>query len=51
MRYHWDTIVNYMQPPAVMDAMTESGFQAVDRWTELDLFHCYMGRKSAETDL
>jgi demethylmenaquinone methyltransferase/2-methoxy-6-polyprenyl-1,4-benzoquinol methylase len=50
MRYHWETIVNYMPPEVVMQAMVDSGFQGVDRWTELDLFHCYVGlRSSAET--
>jgi demethylmenaquinone methyltransferase/2-methoxy-6-polyprenyl-1,4-benzoquinol methylase len=45
MRYHWDTILNYMQPEAVMAAISASGFTAVKRWSELDLFHCYAGRK------
>lgn len=45
MRYHWETIVNYMQPEAVMQALAESGFTAVERWTELDLFHCFTGKK------
>jgi demethylmenaquinone methyltransferase/2-methoxy-6-polyprenyl-1,4-benzoquinol methylase len=47
MRYHWETIVNYMQPEAVMQAMADSGFDGLDRWTELDLFHCYIGKKPA----
>lgn len=45
MRYHWETIVNYMPPEVVMAAMAESGFHDVDCWTELDLFRCYLGRK------
>jgi hypothetical protein len=40
MRYHWDTIVNTMPPEAVLSAMRDSGFETVERWTELDLFHC-----------
>jgi demethylmenaquinone methyltransferase/2-methoxy-6-polyprenyl-1,4-benzoquinol methylase len=45
MRYHWETIVNYMPPEAVLEAITESGFASVKRWSELDLFHCFVGRK------
>jgi demethylmenaquinone methyltransferase/2-methoxy-6-polyprenyl-1,4-benzoquinol methylase len=47
MRYHWDTIVDTMPPEAVLSAMRDSGFETVERWTELDLFHCYKGRKAA----
>ena len=46
MRYHWETIVNYMPPEAVMEALSEAGFVSVRRWTELDLFHCYAGQKA-----
>ncbi len=45
MRYHWDTIVNYMPPEAVLEAMAQGGFESLDRWTELDLFHCFRGHK------
>jgi demethylmenaquinone methyltransferase/2-methoxy-6-polyprenyl-1,4-benzoquinol methylase len=48
MRYHWQTIVNYMPPEAVTATMTAAGFESVRRWTELDLFHCYTGRKPGE---
>jgi len=48
MRYHWETIVSFMPREAVLAAMTASGFQNVDHWTELDLFHCYVGRKPTE---
>jgi demethylmenaquinone methyltransferase/2-methoxy-6-polyprenyl-1,4-benzoquinol methylase len=51
MRYHWETIVNYMPPEAVMEALTRAGFGTVQRWTELDLFHCYVGRKAAKADV
>jgi len=45
MRYHWETIINYMPPEAVTQAISQAGFESVRRWTELDLFHCYAGRK------
>jgi demethylmenaquinone methyltransferase/2-methoxy-6-polyprenyl-1,4-benzoquinol methylase len=45
MRYHWDTILNYMPPDAVRAAMTGSGFTNVDCWSELGLFHCFVGNK------
>jgi demethylmenaquinone methyltransferase/2-methoxy-6-polyprenyl-1,4-benzoquinol methylase len=45
MRYHWETIVNYMPPEAVMEAISASGFASVKRWSELDLFHCFVARK------
>jgi demethylmenaquinone methyltransferase/2-methoxy-6-polyprenyl-1,4-benzoquinol methylase len=45
MRYHWDTIVHYMPPEAVLEALAESGFTTLDRWTELDLFHCFKASK------
>jgi demethylmenaquinone methyltransferase/2-methoxy-6-polyprenyl-1,4-benzoquinol methylase len=47
MRYHWETIVNYVPPEVVMRAMGDSGFRGVDCWSELDLFRCYIGRKAA----
>jgi len=46
MRYHWETIVNYLPPEAVLEAMGEAGFKDLRRWTELDLFHCYAGAKA-----
>jgi demethylmenaquinone methyltransferase/2-methoxy-6-polyprenyl-1,4-benzoquinol methylase len=48
MRYHWDTILNYIRPEAVQEALAETGFQNVDCWSELDLFHCYVGQKPLE---
>jgi demethylmenaquinone methyltransferase/2-methoxy-6-polyprenyl-1,4-benzoquinol methylase len=48
MRYHWDTIVNYMPPEAVQAALRTSGFENVDCWSELDLFHCHVGSKAFE---
>jgi len=49
MRYHWETILNYMPPEAVMEALTQAGFTAVRRWTELDLFHCFVACKAGES--
>jgi demethylmenaquinone methyltransferase/2-methoxy-6-polyprenyl-1,4-benzoquinol methylase len=46
MRYHWETIVKGVPPEAIMDAMRESGFRQVECRTELDLFRCYLGRKT-----
>lgn len=46
MRYHWETIVKYVPPEAVMNAMRVSGFHNVSCWTEFDLFRCYIGHKS-----
>jgi demethylmenaquinone methyltransferase/2-methoxy-6-polyprenyl-1,4-benzoquinol methylase len=46
MRYHWDTILNYMPPDAVQAAMSGSGFTNVDCWSELGLFHCFVGNKA-----
>jgi len=46
MRYHWDTILHYMPPDAVQAAMSASGFQNVDCWSELGLFHCFVGTKA-----
>lgn len=48
MKYHWETIVNHMPPEAVMAAMAENGFHAVDCWAEFDLFRCYVGRKPVD---
>jgi len=48
MRYHWDTILSVMQPEAVREALAESGFLNVDCWSELDLFHCFVGTKGLE---
>lgn len=45
MRYHWETIVNCVPPPAIMQTMRDSGFREVECQTELDLFRCYVGRK------
>lgn len=28
-----------------MQAMTKSGYDKLERWTELDLFHYYVGKK------
>ncbi|MGB8181920.1 MAG: class I SAM-dependent methyltransferase, partial [Stellaceae bacterium] len=46
MRYHWETIVNYVPPEIVMRAMRDGGFHNVCCWTEFDLFRCYIGHKS-----
>jgi hypothetical protein len=51
MRYHWETIVSFMPREAVLAAMAASGFTNVDHWTELDLFHCYAGRKAPVTSV
>lgn len=45
MRYHWDTIVSYMPPESVLAALRDAGFERVEVWTELDLFHCFKARK------
>jgi len=45
MRYHWETILNYTPPEAVTEILRECGSKTIDRWSELDLFHCYAGRK------
>jgi hypothetical protein len=47
MRYHRETIVNRVPPEAVMEALAKAGFVAVRRRTELDVFHCCVGRKPA----
>jgi demethylmenaquinone methyltransferase/2-methoxy-6-polyprenyl-1,4-benzoquinol methylase len=49
MRYHWDTILNYMPPEAVRAAMSAGGFKNVDCWSELGLFHCFAGTKAPES--
>jgi len=48
MRYHWETIVNYLPPENVMRAMRDSGFHNVGCWSEFDLFRCYIGHKSRD---
>lgn len=45
MRYHWETIANYMPPDAVMRVMIESGFRDVECANHFDLFQHYTGRK------
>lgn len=45
LRYHWETVMNSVPPEAVMRALTESGFHAVDCRSEFDLFRCYVARK------
>jgi len=47
MRYHWDTIVSYLPPEAVLAALRDAGFDAGECWTELDLFHCFRARRPA----
>jgi demethylmenaquinone methyltransferase/2-methoxy-6-polyprenyl-1,4-benzoquinol methylase len=49
MRYHWETIVNYIPPEMVMRAMADCGFHKVDCWTEFDLFRCYIGSKAPDS--
>jgi demethylmenaquinone methyltransferase/2-methoxy-6-polyprenyl-1,4-benzoquinol methylase len=46
MRYHWETIANYMPPDAVMRVMIESGFRDVACVNHFDLFQHYTGRKA-----
>jgi demethylmenaquinone methyltransferase/2-methoxy-6-polyprenyl-1,4-benzoquinol methylase len=45
MRYHWETIANYMPREAVMRAMKESGFDRVTCQSYFDLFQHYGGVK------
>jgi demethylmenaquinone methyltransferase/2-methoxy-6-polyprenyl-1,4-benzoquinol methylase len=46
MRYHWETIANYMPPDAIIRVMTKSGFQNVTCTNYADLFQHYIGRKA-----
>jgi demethylmenaquinone methyltransferase / 2-methoxy-6-polyprenyl-1,4-benzoquinol methylase len=46
MRYHWETIANYMPPDVIMRVMIESGFRDVKCANEFDLFQHYTGRKA-----
>jgi demethylmenaquinone methyltransferase / 2-methoxy-6-polyprenyl-1,4-benzoquinol methylase len=45
MRYHWETIANYMPREAIMRMMTESGFSCVKCQSYFDLFQHYSGDK------
>ena len=45
MRYHWETIANYIPPEIVMRVMVESGFCNVKCTSEFDLFQYYSGEK------
>jgi demethylmenaquinone methyltransferase/2-methoxy-6-polyprenyl-1,4-benzoquinol methylase len=47
MRYHWETIANYMPREAILRMMTESGFAAVKCQSYFDLFQHYSGDKPA----
>lgn len=46
MHYHWATIVKCVPPEVIMSAMRNAGFQEVECRTELELFGCYIARKS-----
>jgi demethylmenaquinone methyltransferase/2-methoxy-6-polyprenyl-1,4-benzoquinol methylase len=45
MSYHWRTIAAYAPPAAVLGAMRGCGFESTQCASELDLFHCYTGKK------
>jgi hypothetical protein len=45
MRYHWETIANYMPRDAILRMMTESGFSRVKCQSYFDLFQHYSGDK------
>lgn len=45
MRYHWETIANYMPREAVMRVMKDSGFDHVTCQSYFDLFQHYAGVK------
>jgi demethylmenaquinone methyltransferase/2-methoxy-6-polyprenyl-1,4-benzoquinol methylase len=45
MNYHWQTILNYMPPDAVLQMLRENGFESVKCYSYLDLFHHFTGRK------
>jgi demethylmenaquinone methyltransferase/2-methoxy-6-polyprenyl-1,4-benzoquinol methylase len=46
MRYHWQTIANYMPPTAVLSLMAATGFQNPACTNYIDLFQHYTGRKA-----
>jgi demethylmenaquinone methyltransferase/2-methoxy-6-polyprenyl-1,4-benzoquinol methylase len=48
MRYHWETIANYMPREVIMRVMTESGFGQVKCQSYFDLFQHYSGVKPEE---
>ena len=45
MRYHWESIVNFATPEAVVAAMQRAGFREIVCDTEMDLFRAFRGRK------
>lgn len=46
MRYYWETIENCVPAAAILDALAQSGFTAIDCRTDFDVFRSYTGRKS-----
>lgn len=47
MRYYWDTIAACVPPAAIMEALTEAGFVAVERRVNVAIFSSYRARKPA----
>jgi demethylmenaquinone methyltransferase/2-methoxy-6-polyprenyl-1,4-benzoquinol methylase len=45
MSYYWETIEHCVPPRSIMDAMEATGFQKVNRHTELGVFSEYTGEK------
>lgn len=45
MDYHWQTIAAYAPPEAVLESLSQTGFQAPSCVSEFDFFHCYSGQK------
>ena len=41
MAYYWDTIVDCVAPPVILDALCNAGFVAVKRQVELQVFSAY----------
>jgi demethylmenaquinone methyltransferase / 2-methoxy-6-polyprenyl-1,4-benzoquinol methylase len=46
VHYYWETIANCVPACAIIEAMRESGFAAIDCRTDFDLLRSYIGRKS-----
>jgi demethylmenaquinone methyltransferase / 2-methoxy-6-polyprenyl-1,4-benzoquinol methylase len=45
MRYYWDTIEACASPPVILAALTQAGFEDVNRRVELGVFSEYRARK------
>lgn len=45
MQYHWQTMLSYVPPDSVIQAMKDCGFERITCISHLDLFHHYTGHK------